>query len=93
MRISVVVTPRAGKSEVAGWRTDASGRRELAVSVTSPAEGGKATREACDVIAGFLGVSKSRVTCVRGATSRHKQMEIDAPEEKLEETFGGPASS
>ena len=50
----------------------------LVVRVTSPAEGGKATRSALAVIAKALGVPRQSVTLVRGPASRRKLIDIDA---------------
>ena len=60
----------------------------LVVRVTSPAEGGKATRSALAVIAETFGVPRQSVTLVRGQASRRKLIDIDdgrADEEMLAE--------
>lgn len=89
MRLDVVVTPKADRDAVVGWKMDAEGRRELAIRVTSVPEGGKATRVACKVLAKALGVPPSSVTCVRGQTSRHKQVEVPLSDMgELEERLG-----
>lgn len=84
MKVNIVVTPRSGKDGVAGWKTDSAGQRELSVCVRTAPEGGKATSRACEVVADSIGIAKSRVRCVRGATSRHKQLEVDCDEATLE---------
>ncbi len=84
--LAVHVTPRSGRDEVAGWRGS-----ELSVRVTAPAEGGKATAAVCRIVAKALGVPKSSVSVVRGATSRHKVLEVVAVSEtELREAFGEP---
>jgi uncharacterized protein len=50
----------------------------LVVRVTSPAEGGKATRSALAAIAKALGLPRQSVTLVRGPASRRKLIDIDA---------------
>lgn len=84
MQVAVLVTPKAGRNEVAGWHEDANGARELHVKVTAAPEKGKATKAACKVLAEHFGVPKSSVTCVRGETSRHKMMEIPVEEDALD---------
>lgn len=81
MRLAVIVTPQAQHDAVTGWQTDAEGSRELAVSVRAVPEKGRATKAVCTVIAKSIGVSKSRVMCVRGGISRHKYIEIDCTPE------------
>lgn len=76
MRVPVLVTPKAHKDEVLGWRENAAGERELLVHVSAAPEKGKATKAACKVLAAYFNVSKSDVQCVRGETSRHKMFEI-----------------
>ena len=82
-KLAIHVTPKAGKDALAGWVTDAAGQRELAVRVAAVPENGKATKAACKLVAKSLGVPASAVTCVRGNTSRHKQLEIDCAPDKL----------
>lgn len=76
MRLPVHVTPKSSCSKVTGWRDGADNQRELEVKVKSAPEKGKATKEACAVVASFFAVPKSSVICVRGDTSRHKMLEI-----------------
>ena len=83
-RLAIHVTPKAGKDALAGLVVDAQGQRELAVRVAAVPENGKATKAACKLVAKKLGVPGSAVTCVRGSTSRHKQLEIDCDPAKLE---------
>jgi uncharacterized protein (TIGR00251 family) len=84
--LAVHVTPRAGRDEVAGWHGD-----ELGVRVTVPPEDGKANAAVCAVVAKALRVAKGRVTVLRGATSRHKLLELDGvTAEELRAAFGEP---
>lgn len=76
MQLAIHVTPKAGRGEVVGWRTSAEGLDELDVKVKSVPEKGKATKEACALVASFLGIPKSSVSCVRGGQSRRKMLEI-----------------
>lgn len=70
--IDVRVQPRATREEIAGER---AGR--LVVRVTAPPVDGKANAATCAAIAKALGVPKSRVTVVRGQSSRDKTVRIE----------------
>jgi hypothetical protein len=65
--LSVRVTPKASRNAVS---VGADGT--LKVSVTTVPEGGKATAAVVKLLAHALGVPKSQLTLVRGATSRDK---------------------
>jgi uncharacterized protein len=69
--IRVRVTPRAGSDAVFGLHDG-----ELAVRVTAAPDDGKANAAVCRVVARFLGVPKTAVTVRRGATSRHKTLDV-----------------
>lgn len=76
MYLNVLVIPRGGRDALEGWKSDADGRRELVVRVSAPPEEGKATRRACKLVADALALPSSAVSCARGATSRHKRLEV-----------------
>jgi uncharacterized protein (TIGR00251 family) len=77
------VTPKSPRPGVAGWRGG-----ELQVRVSVAPEKGKANAEVCSVVADALGVPKSRVSVVRGATSRHKELEIEGvSDQQVSEVF------
>jgi uncharacterized protein len=85
-RISVHVTPRSVRDEIAGWRGG-----ELSVRVTSAPEEGKANAAVCRVLAAALGVPRSSVKVVRGHTSRHKLAEVDGVDaDTVHGVFGQP---
>jgi uncharacterized protein YggU (UPF0235/DUF167 family) len=65
-------SPNGSRTAVGGTHNGA-----LVVRVTSPAEGGKATRSALAAIAETFGVPHRAVTLVRGLTSRRKLVDID----------------
>lgn len=52
---------------------------QIRVAVTAAPEGGKATEAAREALARALGVAKTRLTLVRGATARDKQFRLDQP--------------
>jgi len=68
--IAVRVTPKASRNRI----TFEDG--EIRVYVTTVPEGGKATKEVAKLLARALGVPKSRLALIRGATSRDKVFRI-----------------
>jgi uncharacterized protein (TIGR00251 family) len=71
-RLTVKVTPNAGRNEITGWRDGA-----LLVKVAAPPEKGKANQELVDFLSRALGVRKSAVAVVKGLTSRNKDIIIE----------------
>ncbi len=65
-QIAVRVTPKASRNRI----TCEDG--VIRVYVTTVPEGGKATKEVVKLLARALGVPKSSLTLIRGATSRDK---------------------
>lgn len=70
--IAVRVTPNASRNEV----KPAEGEGPLRVYVTTVPEDGKANRAVQKLLAKHLGVAPSRLTLVRGGTSRDKVWEV-----------------
>ncbi|AXQ92641.1 DUF167 domain-containing protein [Cereibacter azotoformans] len=68
---AVRVTPRASRE-----RIDVQ-EGTVRVHVTCVPEDGKANRAVTEVLAKALGVAKSRLTLVRGATGRDKTFRLD----------------
>jgi uncharacterized protein (TIGR00251 family) len=71
--IKVRVQPRASKDEILGYRGSA-----LRVRVTAPPDGGRANEAVIALLAGALGVAKSRINIVRGMASREKVVMIES---------------
>ncbi|TWU24951.1 hypothetical protein Pla52o_12480 [Novipirellula galeiformis] len=69
--IDVHVTPKAKKASIGGCH-DGS----LRVSVTEPADKGKANKAVENALASLVGVAKSKVEVIRGCTSRRKTVAI-----------------
>lgn len=69
--IAVRVTPKASRNAVV-----AEGD-VIRVYVTTVPEGGKATAMVQKLLAKSLGVAKSRLTLIRGASSRDKVFRLD----------------
>jgi uncharacterized protein (TIGR00251 family) len=72
VRISVYVQPRASKTMVAGTHDGC-----IKVRLAAPPVDGAANIALIEFIAERLGIAKSRVRLVSGATSRRKVLEIE----------------
>lgn len=68
---SLRVTPKASRNALEETETG------LKVKVTVVPEDGKANKAVVKLLADALGVAKSRLTLVRGATSRDKVFRLD----------------
>jgi uncharacterized protein len=71
-QISIRLQPRAKREEVVGARGDV-----IVVRVTAPPVDGRANAALCRLIARSVRVSSSRVTVVRGQTSREKVVRVE----------------
>lgn len=72
LRFPVRVQPRASRSEIVGVHGGA-----LKVRVSAPPVEGAANEAVVALLAGALGVARSRVRIVGGAGSRLKTVEVD----------------
>ncbi|RLC82736.1 MAG: YggU family protein [Chloroflexi bacterium] len=68
---TVVVIPRAKRNEIVGRYGDA-----IKVKIAAPPEKGKANKELISFLSEKLGVEKSRLEIVAGATSRSKVVSV-----------------
>ncbi len=68
------VTPKAARNRIV---VDEAG--VMRVYVTCVPEDGKANAAVVELLASALGVAKSRLTLIRGTTSRDKVFRIEAP--------------
>jgi len=73
--VRVKVQPKSRRPGLGGVKPAADGPR-LAIAVTDAPEDGRATRAACDALAEALGVARSSVALVQGATSREKLLRV-----------------
>jgi hypothetical protein len=76
--VEVKVIPRAAASRVAGIRDGA-----LLVRVAAPPEKGKANEELRAVLARALGIPKSAIELVAGASSRRKTVSVPSEAEAI----------
>lgn len=79
---AVRVTPRAGRNALTldddnGERDAEAAPPRLRARVTAAPEEGKANRAVIALLADTLGVAKSRLTLLRGATARDKLIRLD----------------
>jgi uncharacterized protein (TIGR00251 family) len=63
---------------VEGWAEGADGKRHLKVRVAAPPEDGKANEALVRLLAKVLGVGRTKVRIVAGASSRMKTIEVEA---------------
>ncbi|MDA0163395.1 DUF167 domain-containing protein [Solirubrobacter ginsenosidimutans] len=76
--VSVRLQPRARRDEVVGERAGA-----IVIRVTAPPVDGKANAALCALVARAAGVPPSRVSVVRGQTSRDKVVRVEGVDEEL----------
>jgi uncharacterized protein (TIGR00251 family) len=81
--VSLRVTPRGGRDDIDGIETLANGRSVVKVRVRALAESGEANRAVTELLAKSLGIAKSQVRLVSGATSRIKQVVVDGDPNQL----------
>jgi uncharacterized protein (TIGR00251 family) len=70
--LPVRLQPRASRDEIVGVRDGA-----LVVRVSAPPVGGAANAALCRLLAKRAGVAPSRVSVVRGARGRDKQVRVE----------------
>ena len=83
--LSIRVTPRSSRPGIGEWQIDPGGRPFLEVRVAAAPADGAANQEVVQLLARALGTSRSELSIISGATSRHKR--IAAPFD-LEEARG-----
>jgi uncharacterized protein (TIGR00251 family) len=76
--VTVRLQPRARRDEVVGERAGA-----IVIRVTAPPVDGKANAALCAFVARAAGVPPSRVSVVRGQTSRDKVVRVDGVDEEI----------
>jgi uncharacterized protein (TIGR00251 family) len=75
IRLRLKVQPKARHECIVGWVPDPDGTA-LKLSVGAPPEDGKANAAVFALLADALGVAKSAISVVSGATDRRKLVEI-----------------
>ena len=87
--IPVRVMPRSSRPGLGGWRTGAHGREELEIRVAEPPADGAANDAVVKLLAKALGISRSELSIVSGATGRHKRIAIPFEVEEVRRRLGG----
>lgn len=91
MKLTVRVTPRAGRDASDGWMLDADGRPLLKLKVRAAPADGEANAAVVALLARLLNRPKSAVAITAGHGSRIKQIELeDVSAEDVARTFGPP---
>jgi uncharacterized protein len=90
LQLEIHVRPNASRTEVGGIHDGT-----LVVRVAQPPSEGQATAAALDAVARALGLPRSAVNLVRGATSRRKVLDLDVArgpviEARIDQLLGGP---
>ena len=68
--------PRSAKPGIGVWREVADGREELEVRVAAAPTEGAANDAVLALLAKALGISRSQLSIISGAASRHKRIGI-----------------
>ena len=74
--LTIRVTPRSARPGIGRWRADADGREELEVRVAEAPTEGAANDAVMRLLAKALGVSRSQLSIISGAASRHKRIAV-----------------
>jgi hypothetical protein len=93
VELAVKVTPRARRARLGGTVIDAAGAAWLAVSVTEPAEAGRATRAAQRLVAARCHLPAGAVTLLSGAASRWKRLRVAGDAAMIAARLAEPGSS
>jgi uncharacterized protein (TIGR00251 family) len=84
-RLKVHITPRASRTDFAGWKNGV-----LNIRVSAPPVEGRANEVVLRLIAAALGIAPSRVSLISGAASREKLIAVDGySSEALVSALGG----
>ena len=84
IRLSVRLTPRAGRDALGGLRTDETGATRILARVSAAPVDGAANAALIRLVARTLGVAKSSVAITSGQTARAKTLEISGDPTALE---------
>ena len=87
--LSVRVTPRSARDEVAGLHTAAGGSVSLAVKVTAIPDKGRANKAVIETLAKACRLPKSAFTLVSGETDRNKTLLVTGNLAGLEALMAG----
>jgi len=74
--LPIRVSPRSSNPGIGGWRTGPDGREQLEIRVAEAATDGAANEAGLKLLAKALGLSRSQMSIISGAASRHKRISI-----------------
>jgi uncharacterized protein len=74
--ITVRLTPRAGSDRIIGYDVDSRGQRVLKVAVAAAPVDGAANDALIKLLAKRLGIPKSAITLISGASARIKRLTL-----------------
>ena len=72
-KITVRLQPRASRDEILGWDEEGT----LRVRVMAPPVDGAANAALIQLLAKRLGIAKSKISLISGATARNKVVEVE----------------
>jgi uncharacterized protein len=91
VRLAVRLTPKSSAARILGATDDGHGGWALKVAVTAPPVDGKANAALVRFLAHELGLAPRNLRVVRGATDRHKLIEISGDPVLLKHLIEGLA--
>lgn len=74
---AVRLTPKGGRDVIEGWQQGADDARYLKARVSAAPHDGKANEALIVLLARALGIAKSKVKIVSGASARMKRVEVE----------------
>ena len=83
VRLSVKLTPNAGRDGIDGTEAGADGETLLKARVTAVPEKGKANKALIELLAKSLKLPKSSLSIISGDTARKKILRIDGDTEEI----------
>ncbi len=93
VRLSVKLTPNAGRDGLDGAETTADGETLLKARVTAVPEKGKANKALIELLAKSLKLPKSSISVISGDTARKKILRIDGDTEEIAKRLGSLLTS
>jgi uncharacterized protein len=78
MKLAVHVQPRASRNAILGWHGDA-----LKIALTAPPVEGAANAALIAFVADAFGLKRQQISLLRGDSSRHKLLELDADDASI----------
>ncbi|MFC0180863.1 DUF167 family protein [Thorsellia kenyensis] len=75
IKLALYIQPKASRDQWVGWHGD-----EYKLAITAPPVDGKANEHVIKLLAKTFRVPKKNIVIINGELSRHKRVEIIAPE-------------